>query len=179
MQCPACHNEVASESAAFCNHCGAPLSAPAAGTVPPEAPPAAPLAATAPPAASTAPPAAASSGLSPNGAAALAYITFIPAVLFLIIEPYNKTPLVRFHSFQSIGLAVIWFAFWIIMAVFGMFLSFIPVIRTMAIFLIPLAYFAFGICLFIMWLLAIMKASKGEWYKLPIIGNFAMKQANS
>ena len=179
MQCPACHNEVASESAAFCNHCGAPLSAPAAATAQPAAPPVAPLAATAPRAASAPPPTATSSGLSPNGAAALAYVTFIPAILFLIIEPYNKTPLVRFHSFQSIGLAIVWFAFWIVMAVFSMFLAFIPVIRTMAIFFIPLVHFAFGICLFIMWLLAIIKASKGEWYKLPIIGNIALKQAQS
>jgi len=175
MQCPACHNEVASESAAFCNHCGAPLSASAAGT----APPTAPLASSAPPAAAIPPAAPASTGLSPNGAAALAYVTFIPAVLFLIVEPYNKIPLVRFHSFQSIGLAVVWFAFWIVMAVFSMFLAFIPVIRTMAIFLIPLVHFAFGICMFILWLLAIIKASKGEWYKLPIIGDFAEKQARS
>ncbi|HEY4382319.1 MAG TPA: DUF4870 domain-containing protein [Acidobacteriaceae bacterium] len=178
MQCPACHTEVASESAAFCNHCGAPLSAPAATTAAPDPPSAAPIAATAAPAA-VPPAAAASSGLSPNGASALAYITFIPAVLFLIIEPYNKTPLVRFHSFQSIGLAIFWFAFWMIMAVISLFLGVIPVVRTMAFFLIPLAYFAFGICIFILWLMAIIKASKGEWYKLPFIGDFALKQAQS
>ena len=177
MQCPTCHNEVASDSAAFCNHCGAPLSAAAAA--PPAAPPEIPLVASVPPPTSVPPPAAASSGLSPNGAAALAYITFIPAVLFLILEPYNKMPLVRFHSFQSIGLAVVWFAFWIVMAVFSMFLAVIPVIRTMAIFIIPLIHFAFGICIFILWLLAIIKASKGEWYKLPILGDFAMKQAQN
>jgi len=88
-------------------------------------------------------------------------------------------PLVRFHSIQSIGLAIVWFAFWIIMAVFSMFLAMIPVIRTMAIFLIPLVYFVFGICLFILWLLAIIKASKGEWYKLPFIGDIALKQSKS
>jgi uncharacterized membrane protein len=176
MQCPACHTEVASDSAAFCNHCGAPLSAPAAATAPPAAPPEAPLAASVPPPASVPP---ASSGLSPNGAAALAYITFIPAILFLILEPYNKMPLVRFHSFQSIGLAVVWFAFWMVMAVFSMFLVAIPGIRLMAIFLVPLVHFAFGICIFILWLLAIIKASKGEWYKLPILGDFALQQSQS
>ena len=30
----------------------------------------------------------------------------------------------------------------------------------------------------IVWLLAILKASKGEFYKLPIIGDFSAKQAN-
>jgi uncharacterized membrane protein len=33
--------------------------------------------------------------------------------------------------------------------------------------------------LFIAWLVAILKAGKGEWYKLPVIGDFAEKQARS
>ncbi len=33
--------------------------------------------------------------------------------------------------------------------------------------------------MFIVWLMAILKASKGEWYKLPFIGDFAEKQARS
>jgi uncharacterized membrane protein len=45
--------------------------------------------------------------------------------------------------------------------------------------LIPVLYFAVGICFFILWLVTILKASKGEWFKLPIIGDFAMKQAQS
>lgn len=33
--------------------------------------------------------------------------------------------------------------------------------------------------MFILWLVAILKASKGEWYKLRFIGDFAEKQARS
>jgi uncharacterized membrane protein len=33
--------------------------------------------------------------------------------------------------------------------------------------------------MFIVWLIALMKASKGEWYKLPFIGDFAEKQARN
>ena len=33
--------------------------------------------------------------------------------------------------------------------------------------------------MFVLWLVAIMKASKGEWYKIPVIGDFAEKQARS
>jgi uncharacterized membrane protein len=183
MQCPACHNEVAPQ-ATFCNHCGAPLAAAA-----PQQPPVPPQAAYPPPAYPQAPPAyaappqgypqaapgAGSSGLSANAAAAIAYITFIPAILFLIIEPYNKTPLVRFHSFQSIGLAVVWFALWVIMMVTSMVLIFMPFIHLL---LVP-CYFLVGLGVFIAWLVAILKASKGEFFKLPIIGDFAMKQAQS
>jgi uncharacterized membrane protein len=180
MHCPVCHNEVGSQSA-FCGHCGAPVAANAAEPVPPPAayvPPAgyAPPAAAAgyPPAA-----AAASSGLTPNAAAALAYVTVIPAILFLIIEPYNKTPIVRFHSFQSIGLAVVWFVLWMVIFFLSMVFAFVPGLHFIMIFFFPLLHFALMIGLFIVWLITILKASKGEWFKLPVIGDFAMKQARS
>jgi uncharacterized membrane protein len=165
MQCSVCHNEVASPSAAFCNHCGAPLSAAA-----PDVPPAQPAY---PP-----PPGVTSAGLSPNAAAAISYVTIIPAILFLILEPYNKMPLVRFHSFQSIGLAVLWFALWFVVMVLGMFVAFIPGVRTIF-FVFPMLNFVVSILMFILWLVAIIKASQGEWFKLPIIGDFALKQAQS
>jgi uncharacterized membrane protein len=176
MQCPVCHNEVGSLSG-FCPHCGANLAAAAPAPAPAPA-----QAAYAPPP-SGYPPSpgypsgqpAASSGLSANSAAAIAYLTFIPAILFLVIEPYNKTPLVRFHSFQSIGLAVVWFALWVMMAVLSMVLIFVPIIHLL---LIP-CYFLIGLTVFIAWLMAILKASKGEFFKLPFIGDFAMKQAQS
>jgi uncharacterized membrane protein len=175
MQCPVCHNEVGDQSAS-CAHCGATLAA-APETVPPAAsyaPPAAvPVAAYPAPA-----PTAESSGLSPNAASAVAYITFIPAILFLLIAPYNKTPIVRFHSFQSIALAVVWIAFWIMVAICAAILAFIPFLR-MLVLLIPFLYFVVGLGFFVLWLVTILKASKGEWFKLPLIGDFAMKQARS
>ena len=51
---------------------------------------------------------AASSGLSDNAAGALAYLTVIPAIIFLIVEPYNKNSFVRFHSWQCIFLLSRW-----------------------------------------------------------------------
>jgi uncharacterized membrane protein len=157
MQCPACHNEV--EPAAFCNLCGAPLSAAA---------PAAARAAAPPPAAAPGPPPAAiSSGINANLAAAIAYLTFIPAVLFLMIEPYNKNPLIRFHSFQSIGLFVVCLAVDVILRMFpfgGLMWTFQG--------LISLGFF-------VVWLIVVLKAFQGEYFKLPIIGDFAMKQAQS
>jgi uncharacterized membrane protein len=176
MQCPVCHNEVGPQ-AAFCNHCGAPIAA----SAPPPAYTEVPVASAPPPASYPPPPAypaAGSSGLSPTAAAAIAYITFIPAIIFLVIEPYNKIPLVRFHSMQSIALNVVWCAFWILVAVLSMFLALIPGLR-LILFLFPLVHLAIFVGVFILWLMAIMKANKGEFYKLPIIGDFAMKQAQS
>ena len=52
------------------------------------------------------PPQAAQSGLSDNAAGALAYITIIPAIIFLLVEPYNKNSFVRFHAWQCIFLGI-------------------------------------------------------------------------
>jgi uncharacterized membrane protein len=159
MQCPVCHAEVS--QSAFCTNCGANLSA--------SAPP--PAAGTPPPAYSDAPPVpVASVGLAPNTASAIAYLTFIPAVIFLLIEPYNKIPLVRFHSFQSIGLAI--FAFIVDLAVKMLLLPISFTLYSMVQGLVTVG-------LFIIWLVVVLKALKGEWFKLPIIGDLAMKQAQS
>lgn len=193
MQCPACNQEV-SPQAAFCNHCGTPLAAvppqppqppadfppsyAAAPTPPPsDFPPSYAAAANPPPAAPTAyPPAAASSGLSDNSAAALAYVTIIPAILFLILEPYNKIRLVRFHSMQCIGLFVVAVVLHFAITIFGSVLHIIPFLGVIFTLLL---HVALSIGIFIAWLMCIMKASKGEYFKLPVIGDFAAKQANT
>ena len=166
MQCPVCHTEVGGQSA-FCTNCGASLAA----AVPPQASNTPPPAYSAPPRSGNAtPPIAASGGMSANMASAIAYLTFVPAVIFLVVEPYNKIPLVRFHSFQSIGL----FAVALVLDV------------AIKVLLLPLSFTMYSLVqgrvtigLFIVWLIVVLKASKGEWYKLPIIGDFALKQAQS
>ncbi len=97
------------------------------------------------------------SGLSDNAAGALAYITIIPAILFLVLEPYNKRPFVRFHAFQCLGLAVCAFALGMLM-------------------IIPILGWIVGIigdlALFVVWILCIVKASQGQRWKVPLIGNY-------
>jgi uncharacterized membrane protein len=176
MQCPVCHNEVASQSA-FCGHCGASIAAPVTEAAAPQTP-YMPQAVAAPAGAYPAPVAAASSGLSPNSAAAISYITVIPAILFLVMDPYKKMPLVRFHSFQCLGLAVAWFAFWVVVAIGSTLMALIPGVR-MLLLLIPFLYAAVGLGAFVLWIVAILKASKGEWFKVPFIGDFAMKMAQN
>jgi uncharacterized membrane protein len=175
MQCPACHNEVSPQNA-FCSQCGAPLAASgAARGVPPP-----PNYTNAPPAYSTVPPAyaagspvATSAGLSENAAAAIAYFTIIPAIIFLVLEPYNRMPLVRFHSWQSIGLFVVGVLVQTIITIMEIAVHFIPGI----VFLFWLVHLSVGAGLFLVWLFIVLKAAKGEWYKLPVIGDFAEKQA--
>jgi uncharacterized membrane protein len=114
-------------------------------------------------------------GLSPNTAAALSYVTILPAIFFLAMDPYNKIPLVRFHSFQSIGLCIVSFALWICLIFLRIFLHFIPFSFLLLTLLDAVLFFG----LFIVWALTILKALKGEWFKLPFIGDFADRQARS
>jgi uncharacterized membrane protein len=84
-------------------------------------------------------------------------------------------PLVRFHSWQSIALGVAAFLLQVIISISHMALRFIPGIFI----LFGLVYLVVAVCLFFLWLYVILKASKGEWFKLPIIGDFAERQARS
>ena len=41
-----------------------------------------------------------------NTAGAIVYITFLPAVVYLFLPPYNSRPYVRYHAWQSIFLNI-------------------------------------------------------------------------
>ncbi|MGA3162518.1 MAG: DUF4870 domain-containing protein [Terracidiphilus sp.] len=105
------------------------------------------------------------SGLSDNAAGALAYVTIIPAIIFLVVEPYNKNSYIRFHSWQSIFLGIAMFAVDIVLTV-------IPIIGWI---LLPFAMLAF----LIIWIICLVKALNGQRFKLPFIGNLAEKQAGA
>jgi len=113
----------------------------------------------------------AQSGLSDNAAGALAYL-FIPAIVFLVMEPYNKKSFVRFHSMQSILLAVASFVIMIVIGIgMGVLSFFLPwFVRSLMFSLIDLAWLVLGLFL-------IFSAFKGNRVKLPIIGDIAEKQA--
>jgi uncharacterized membrane protein len=104
------------------------------------------------------------SGLSDKNAGALAYITIIPAIIFLVAAPYNQSSYIRFHAWQCVFLHIAWFAIGII--------AIIPILGWIV--------FALGaIVLLISWIFCIVKALNGERFKLPFIGNLAEKQAGA
>jgi uncharacterized membrane protein len=114
-------------------------------------------------------PAPASSGLTDNAASGLAYVTIIPAIIFLIVEPYNKSPNVRFHSWQSIFLAITWFAVDVVLMIIGR----IPFVGWVTWMLFPLV----GLGFFILWLVVLFNAFNGKRFSVPFIGDLAAKQA--
>lgn len=110
-------------------------------------------------------------GLSENAASGLAYVTVIPAIIFLIVAPYNRNSAVRFHSWQSIFLAIAW----IVVDVGLIILGRIPGLGWGTFFLGPLI----GLGFFILWLIVLINAFNGKRFKVPVVGDLAEKQANS
>ena len=110
-------------------------------------------------------------GLTDNMAGALAYVTIIPAIVFLILEPYNKKRFVRFHSFQCLFFAVAWTVLWIALGVVGH----IPILGWVTLLLSPLI----GLAGLVIWIILVLKAYQGQMFKLPVIGDMAETQANS
>ena len=115
--CPKCGTQMADNSA-FCPNCGAAVAQvhPASSAAPPP-----------PPAASYSATSTASAPLEENVAGALAYLV-VPAIVFLLIEPYNRNRFVRFHSFQCLFVLVALIVVDIGLAIISSILHLVPVI---------------------------------------------------
>jgi len=116
-------------------------------------------------------PMASAGGLTDNVAGMLAYITIIPAIIFLVMEPYNKSRFIRFHSFQCLFFAAALFILHVGLSIF----AFVPFL---ALITFPL-HLLVSLGGFILWIVLLLKANQGQMYKLPIIGDMAEKQANA
>jgi len=108
------------------------------------------------------PSAAPAEGLSDTAAGALAYVTIIPAIIFLVMAPYNTKPFIRFHCFQCIGLAICWFC-----------LGLVWVVPILGWIVGAIGFLALLVC----WIMSIVKASQGSAFKIPFISEFAAKQS--
>ena len=158
----------------FCSQCGADVTGVAAcpqcGTAaagglaadsatartapPPAAPPVAP----------------ATQGLSDNVAGALAYVTPIPAIIFLLIDPFRTIRFVRFHSLQSIVFCLAAFVLQFALAIVSLVLSFVGVGIVIAL-MSPLI----SLGIFVLWIVLVIKAYQGQEFRLPVISDLAAK----
>jgi uncharacterized membrane protein len=110
------------------------------------------------------------SGLYDDGAAGIAYITMIPAIVFLIVEPFKRSSYVRFHAWQSIFFFVAW-------AVIDILVGLVQHIVPSAVFFTLTVLQLVGLAIFIVWLIVFIGAFGGRRIKLPIIGDLAARQA--
>ena len=125
------------DDAAFCPYCGKAAGQTAAGQAEP------------------------STVLPSNLAGALAYL-WIMAIIFLLLEPYNKDKFVRFHSFQALFLGLASIAGNIVLTVF-------PVLGSA---LVPL----WSLLIVVLAVVAAVKAYQNQTWRIPVIGDFAEKQ---
>ena len=108
-------------------------------------------------------------------AGALAYFTFIPAILFLLVEPYRSNHFVRFHSIQCLLLWLASLAIASVLRLLALVVSFIP--RMGPLFLMLIATFS-ALAAFLVWVVLIVKALQGEMFPLPWIGTLAQERAH-
>ncbi|HUV69686.1 MAG TPA: hypothetical protein VMW15_08490 [Terracidiphilus sp.] len=113
------------------------------------------------------------SDLSDHAACAIAYITIVPAIVFLVLPPYNASPNVRFHAWQSIFLNLASIVLMIALSFFTVFSLIFG-----AFFLLLLTRLVL-LALFVLWVICVVKAMNGQRFKLPLIGDLAEKQAGS
>lgn len=120
-----------------------------------------------------------STGLDENVAALLAYIaTWITGLIFFLIEKESR--FVRFHAMQAILLGASTFVIGIVLYIAWAILLIIVVqvsdvlamlVNLVAILIMVVFYLSF----FVGWVLCMVKAFQKQYFKLPVLGNFAEK----
>jgi uncharacterized membrane protein len=111
-----------------------------------------------------------------NVAAALSYIPLI-GIIFLVVEPYSKNKVIRFHAMQSLFYCVAWI---IVGIVLGIFSSIIFAAMPFGLWtlwrlvdsLVQLALLA-GL------IVMAVKAFQGQRFVMPVVGPMAEKQAGA
>ncbi len=100
--------------------------------------------------------------LPDNIAGMLAYF-ILPAIVFLLIRPFNRNRFVRFHSLQCLLTVAVLIVLLLVLAVFG---------KVMPLFVLSL-YGLLFLAAITLWLLLLFKAYRHEMFKLPAVGDIA------
>jgi len=111
----------------------------------------------------------ASGEMTDNVAGGLCYLVgLVTGIIFLVLAPYNRNPVIRFHAFQSIFLNVAW-----IVIVFGLNM----VLGIMHLWSMFFLSSLIGLAFFVLWLILLIQTFQGKTVVLPLIGPIAQQQA--
>ncbi len=101
-----------------------------------------------------------------RAAAAVAYLTFVPAAVILLLPAFRKSRFVRFHAWQSVLL-------WVVFLVLTMIALFLSNVAAAMVFLL------FGIlaslAMLFLWIVLTLKAWQGERFEVPLFGELAAR----
>ena len=120
-----------------------------------------------------------STGLDENIAALLSYVFgWVSGLIFFLIEKDSR--LVRFHAMQSLllsGVGIVFgIAIWIVSVVLLIVSSQISgLLSTLISLVTTLLLFVFFVGILIAVIMCLIKAYQGQYFKLPVVGNFAEK----
>ena len=145
LSCPQCGIQMP-DNTAFCPGCGWNTTRPVLGTT---------------------------GGIRDNIAAAMAYVTFIPAIVFLVAAPFKKNRFIRFHAFQSLLLTLAAVLAGLALKLIFLVLSLIPLGHLLLLLISAIVLLG---CV-ILWLVLMVKALQGDLFRLPLIGGLAERQA--
>ena len=110
-----------------------------------------------------------STGLDRNIAAALAYLAGpVSGLLIMVLERSSR--FVRFHAMQSIvGLG----GLWLLAGAFGLLAGLAVFVSATGFFVLLYAAWLTGGAWIVVWIICLVKAFTGQWWKLPVAGEYA------
>src|SRR5581483_6363463 len=109
--------------------------------------------------------------MEPNTAAGLSYLTWVAGLIIFLMEKQNR--FVRFNAMQEILLTGVAVIVWFVMLVVGIVLAF----TVLGCVILPLELLLYA-ALFVLWLICLINAFQGKYFKLPVIGDLAERWAN-
>jgi len=94
----------------------------------------------------------------------------VPALVFLLRDPYRQNRFVKFHSVQCLIFWVVGAVLALALRLFGMLVFFIPMVGPLLVVIVDVAALMAAVLL---WLVLSVKALQGEIFMLPWIGAVA------
>jgi len=106
---------------------------------------------------------------------AIAYIAFVPAVIFLLVPALKEVRFIRFHSLQALLFALATLIAGGATRLLFVVLAFFPFLGFLLAWLVGgLVALAVGF----LWIVLVVKAVLGEAYELPLVGPLAARWAD-
>ncbi|MSU57587.1 MAG: hypothetical protein EXS35_05310 [Pedosphaera sp.] len=103
----------------------------------------------------------------------LSYLTLIGFIVAIVLHSNKKTKLGAFHLRQTLGFILSVIAGWICIAIM-MFILLLALafMKSFMLLLVPLIYVAFGLSVFVLWVMGLISAINGQMKPMPVVGPF-------